>query len=109
MRFANRDPMTPTPNPTERVTRKFRTLNDSDGCPRKTRVMVVVVDGHEGFVVRWTANCSGCTNYVDGQLSDGPHGCSECGYTGKRRREEWVPFDPEAWWKMIKTKLEAGA
>lgn len=79
-----------------RTRRRFRTLDDGHGFLRKTRVMVVVVNGVEGFVVRWTANCSGCTNYTDGQISDGPHGCFECGYTGKRRREEWVPFDPEA-------------
>lgn len=24
-------------------------------------------------------------------------GCSECGYTGKRRSEVWVPFDMTAW------------
>ena len=62
---------------------------DSEGHLHK----VVMFKGVEGYVVRWTENCSGCTNYVDGHLDNGPHGCSECGFTGRSRREHWVPFD----------------
>lgn len=26
----------------------------------------------------------------------GPHGCRECGCTGRRRRSEWIPFEAGA-------------
>lgn len=69
---------------------------------------VVRYDGMDGFVVRWTASCTGCFEFGDyGGLA---HlypwddkakcrigaGCSECGYTGKRVQEHWVPFDMAA-------------
>ncbi len=76
------------------------------------RYKVVVYDGFEGFVVRWTATCTGCC-----ETEDGHHvghydfdekakchlgaGCEECGYHGKVRREEWVPFDTKAYSKHI--------
>lgn len=56
-----------------------------------TRVLVVPFNGQDGHIVRWTTSCSGCDEigeYANGRGS----GCSECGYTGKRRREEWVPL-----------------
>jgi len=68
------------------------------------RYKVVRFRGFEGFIVRWTASCTGCL-----ETEDGHHvghydfdekakchlgaGCEECGYHGKTRREEWVPFD----------------
>lgn len=72
------------------------------------RVRVVMHDGFEGFMVRWTDACTGCFEYVDGHAPMGSvwdskakcHvgvGCHECGYTGKRRREEWVPFNVVEW------------
>lgn len=60
--------------------------------------MVVMHRGWEGYVVSWTEECSGCTERGDyGALLSGPCGCADCGYTGKRRRREWVPFDPAGW------------
>lgn len=58
------------------------------------RSLVVVVDGEEGYVIRYTRSCSGCdeTGEYTGPSERGS-GCEECGYTGKRRSEEWVPFD----------------
>ena len=56
------------------------------------RYLVVAVNGKPGIIVRWTDVCYGCTEFLDGHLIYGPSGCSECGYTGKRRRAEWVPL-----------------
>jgi hypothetical protein len=65
---------------------------------------VVMHEGFEGFVVRWTDECTGCTEREDGHLV-GEYGwdpkakctvgagCDECGYTGKSRRAQWVAFD----------------
>lgn len=60
--------------------------------PDRTRVLVVRFRDQDGHVVRWTGECSGCSEYEDGHQLVAPMGCSECGYTGKRRREEWVPL-----------------
>lgn len=54
---------------------------------------VVVVQGIEGYIERWTSHCSGCTEVGDYGHTYGSAGCEECGYTGKRRREWWEPFD----------------
>lgn len=78
---------------------RFR--RDSEGSLHK----VVVVDGVDHFVVRWTDSCSGC--FEAGEYCGLAHlypwdekagcsvgsGCRECGYTGKVRRAELVPFD----------------
>jgi len=42
-------------------------------------------------LIRWTEDCSGCSEYSEGCRVSGPCGCEECGYTGRRRRAEWVP------------------
>ncbi len=68
------------------------------------RHAVVLRDGVEGFVVRGTTHCSGCTELGDygggseyydfdmkAQCLVGT-GCDECGYTGKRRQTYWAPF-----------------
>lgn len=78
--------------------RKYATLDDGEGT--KHRVLIVRFRGINGHIVRWTGTCSGCTEYVEGQLAYEPMGCSECGYTGKRRREEWVPLTPNDWYKL---------
>jgi hypothetical protein len=75
--------------------RRYRILDDGDG--HKYRVLVVIHEGIEGHIVRWTTSCSGCTEYVDGQWAYGPMGCGECGYSGKRRQQAWVPIDPRDW------------
>jgi rRNA maturation endonuclease Nob1 len=58
------------------------------------RVKVVRFRGQDGMVVRWTDSCSGCTSSYEeaGTVLDKGMGCSECGHTGKRRNEEWVPL-----------------
>ena len=73
------------------------------------RVRVVMHLGFEGFVVRFTDSCSGCfeagdymgnAHYYDYDDKAQCHvgsGCHECGYRGKVRRREWVPFDHEAY------------
>lgn len=80
---------------------KFR--RDSEGCLHK----VVMWSGFPGFIVRWTSTCTGCHESEDGHsLGDYEWddknkrelgaGCAECGYHGKVRHEEWVPFDDVA-------------
>lgn len=73
------------------------------------RYRVVMREGFEGFVVRWTATCTGCFNTEDGQpvgcyypFDDKAKcyvgaGCSECGGRGKVRQSHWIPFDAAAW------------
>lgn len=72
------------------------------------RVLIVELDGFDGYIVRWTDSCSGCTETVDGYNSFGypvhpKHGCligggcSECGYTGLSRQAPWVPLDAGAY------------
>ena len=69
---------------------------------RKPRTKMI--DGKPHVYVQFTESCSGCTNYIDGQLDgDYPYdakahchvgaGCPECGYTGKRRNRMWIPED----------------
>jgi len=58
------------------------------------RFRVVQMDGADGYVVRWTAACSGCSDDRENVSCDVGSGCSECGYTGKRRDSFWVPLDP---------------
>ncbi len=73
------------------------------------RRRVVLNEGHEGFVIRWTDSCSGC--YEGGEYGGSAHlyptdpkagcsigfGCEECGYQGKVRHSMWFPFDTKAW------------
>lgn len=45
----------------------------------------------------WTTACSGCHETVEGFCNeDGDpelgSGCRECGYTGKRRHDMWLPL-----------------
>ena len=80
------------------------------------RVKVVDYEGMEGFVVSFTESCSGCFEFNEGLGLDAYEyddkngcyigaGCEECGYTGKRRQEHWVPFDEhyEAYERYLKT------
>lgn len=66
---------------------------DPDAPP--VRVKVVRFRGKDGFVVRFTTTCSGCTPGYE-ESGGGGHergmGCYECGYTGKSRHLEWVPL-----------------
>jgi|SRR5882757_2906332 len=89
---------------------------DDEGKRRK----VVLNEGHEGFVTRWTGSCSGCFEFnegwgLDSYEYDSKHkcyiggGCSECGYTGKRHDSFWVPFDMRAWNKHVRETEEKEA
>lgn len=40
----------------------------------------------------WTEECSGCSEYIDGHKIYDACGCSECGYTGKRRDGMHAPY-----------------
>lgn len=71
------------------------------------RVLVVVVDGFDGYVVRHTQHCSGCTEVPEmTSPPDRGFGCEECGYTGRRRWEHWIPFDVGAFERHL-TREEA--
>ena len=44
-------------------------------------------------VASWSSSCSGCTEVPE--MTFGPDrgsGCSECGYTGRIRHTQWVPY-----------------
>jgi len=86
---------------------RYRMLDDGES---RHRVRVVMRGKFEGFVVRQTDSCTGCFETVDGYPAGNyPYdekaqcyigaGCHECGYRGKVRRAEWVPFPEvhEAW------------
>lgn len=71
---------------------RMRTLRDADGAV--CRVRVVYHLGFAGYIDRWTAECTGCTEHGEsGGETWGPFGCDECGYTGKRRHEFFVAFN----------------
>lgn len=79
--------------------RKYATTEDGKPCEW--------YDGALLFeLARWTDSCSGCFESEDGHPvgiypRDPKHrcyigaGCDECGYTGKRRRAEWLPVTEE--------------
>lgn len=87
---------------TREITRYRR---DQDGKRHK----VVTSNGQEGYVARVTMSCSGCTEMGEYMSNINGHpydnkarchvgfGCEECGFTGKRRREMWIPFDMGNW------------
>jgi len=77
------------------VAEKRRYRLDQDG----KRYLVRTWRGVDGFIIKFTTDCSGCNDYSEGVLVAGPFGCHECGYTGKRRRTEWVPFDVDEYLK----------
>lgn len=65
---------------------------DQEGKRRR----VVDLGGVEGYITRWSQDCSGCTERGEmGGTKRGPFGCHECGYTGRRRRHAFVPFDTD--------------
>lgn len=80
---------------------KIRYRRDSDGKLHRVEVFREV----EGYYARWTESCTGCLE--SGEYGGNEHyyhydtkarchvgsGCDECGYTGKRRENHWVPFD----------------
>lgn len=71
-----------------REQRRFTTL---DG----RRKLIVMRDGVEGVVFRYSRECSGCTpGYEEsGSSLNKGLGCHECGYSGLRRVTEWWPLE----------------
>ncbi len=68
----------------------YRMRRDHQGSRRK----VVTIDGVDGYVLRFSRECSGCTERGGyGGRVYGPFGCEECGYTGRVRIAAFVPFD----------------
>lgn len=94
------------------MTDPIRYRKDDEG----NRYKVVMNEGFEGYIGRWTTACSGCYESTDGfPTGDIGGGCDECGYTGKRRWSMWVPFDITAWHKhmveqehLLEQESEAG-
>lgn len=66
---------------------------------------VYIRNGERVHIARWTDSCSGC--FEGGEYMGMAHhypydgkagchvgaGCHECGYTGKRRRVEYIPAE----------------
>ena len=52
----------------------------------RRRVYTIGFDGVLATVCHFTARCSGCSCDCHPGCSHGAGGCSECGYTGKRRQ-----------------------
>lgn len=50
-----------------------------------------IMDGEVLESTQWSQACSGCYEGHD-ITHDAGHGCSECGYTGRRRNGAWVPL-----------------
>ena len=68
----------------------------------------VTFRGFEGYVVRWSQECSGCTNTPEMTMPDYRGlGCDECGYTGRSRRECFVPFDANAYFNALSAEPAA--
>jgi hypothetical protein len=70
-----------------RLDRRCRYATPEDGVPCNLTGSLVY------GIARWSEACSGC---YEGYYTDHGrgHGCSECGYTGRSRREHWVPIPP---------------
>lgn len=71
----------------------FRYHIETDANGKKTRHKVIRHRGFEGYFERWTQACSGCSDPGDYTVVEIGAGCDECGYTGKRRMEWFVPLD----------------
>ncbi len=69
-------------------------------------VKIVRLNGVDGFVVRWTESCGGCDEVGEYESrNERGSGCEWCGYTGKNRREEWVPINHNEYEK-VEQKLQ---
>jgi len=90
--------------PSARPRRRYRmrTITEWDGSKKRVRIEHYL--GFPGYVVRFTRSCSGCSEVGDYEspLERGA-GCHECGYTGRRRDEQFVPFD----WGGFQRKQDA--
>lgn len=81
--------------------RRYAMVDLGDG---PQRVLVRQLDGVDGFDCTFTESCTGC--FEPGEYMGMAHqyrwddkakcyvgiGCSECGYTGKRRNRWWCPL-----------------
>jgi len=45
----------------------------------------------------WVSQCSGCSCGCEMACNCSSYGCSECGYTGKRRDGMHIPLNLEEW------------
>jgi hypothetical protein len=52
-------------------------------------------DGLVSFSAKFTTVCSGCSDDSEYSSSNIGHGCSECGYTGKRVMSFPCPANPK--------------
>ncbi len=50
-----------------------------------------IIDGEVYESAIWSQACSGCYEGVDVAGAQG-NGCSDCGWTGRRRRGQWLPL-----------------
>lgn len=50
-----------------------------------------IIEGQVTSACTWSQACSGCYDGPDLATAKGS-GCSECGYTGRRRQGQWLPL-----------------
>lgn len=56
-----------------------------------------IIKGKLCELCEWSEHCSGCTEVPENtEPPERGMGCHECGYTGRSRRAEWVPFLPKS-------------
>jgi hypothetical protein len=68
-----------------RLDRRRKYAITEDGKPDPTCNTVIFE------LCRYSHYCTGCTEFGDYGTIYGPFGCEECGFTGRRRYEVWVP------------------
>lgn len=67
-----------------------------------SKKLTKIINGEVCEIARWTSSCTGCFESEDGNpvgeysydhkaMCHVGAGCRECGHTGKRRIEMWVP------------------
>ena len=76
------------------VTTTFERAERLNGAKLDRRRRYAIIHGRVCFLVSYTSACSGCNEGNEHGGGERGDGCGECGFTGVRRNETWVPLDP---------------
>ena len=74
----------------------FATADRIAGRRLDRRKNYAIISGKVCEAASWTRDCSGCTDVGEYGAKYGPHGCSECGYSGKRIESVWLPLPAQS-------------